>query len=280
MRLAEKHLLEINNEAALRGVQEAALIAGWNEDAGGLGLRVIDYLGGKLGAVECARIELPEFFPLSGVAVENDVIQFPETRFSVSPEKGLIFFKGHSPRTEWYRFLNTVLEIGEYCRIKELYTIGGMVSMSAHTAQRDLLAVANSPEMKAVLAGYNLASDVSYETPPHQRPTLSSYLLWVAQRRNVPGISLWAPTPFYLVSLEDPQAWKRMVEFFNDRFALGLDLADLDEAIIRQNENIARVISAVPEIDHYIWKLERNLALTEEENQKLVKEMEERLGNP
>lgn len=277
MKSIEKDPLKIFDESAIQGLREASLVVGWTEDAGRLGARVIDYLGKKLGALEFAQIDLPEFFPLSGVVVEDDIVQFPETRFYVCPEKGLLFFKGHSPRTEWYRFLNAILDIGELCHIRELYTMGGMVSLSTHTASRDLLAVANSPETKAILQEYNIASDMSYETPPNQRPTLSSYLLWVAKKRNVPGISLWVPTPFYLVSVEDPQAWKKAAEFFNSRFSLGIDLADLDEAISKQNQRIGELTTRTPEIEHYIWKLERNLALTEEENQKLVREMEEHL---
>jgi len=43
-----------------------------------------------------------------------------------------------------------------HCRVKELYTIGAMVSFSAHTTPRELLAVVNSAEMKEVLSQYDL----------------------------------------------------------------------------------------------------------------------------
>jgi len=162
-----------------------------------------------------------------------------------------------------------------YCHAKELYTIGGMVALSAHTVPRELWAIANSPKMKKLLSRYDLARDMDYETPPGQRPTLSSFLLWMAKGRNIPGASLWVPVPFYLVSTEDPKAWREAVQFFDRRFGLGIDFTDLDAEVTRQNEKIAELRNWFPELDDYVRRLESNLSLTEEEHEKLMKEVEE-----
>ena len=161
--------------------------------------------------------------------------------------------------------------------MKELHTIGGMVSLSAHTAPRELLGTFNSPELKKALSHYNLAEGLDYETPPGQRPTLNSFLLWAAKRRNVPGVNLWVPIPFYLVTVDDPKAQRRALEFFNRRFDLGIDLSDLEEEIKRQNQIIAEVRNGFPDIDESIRRLESNLRLSEEENQRLVEEIEKSL---
>ncbi|MCK4242585.1 MAG: PAC2 family protein, partial [Dehalococcoidia bacterium] len=246
------------------------------EDAGKLGTRVIDYLNKKLGGEEFGGIEPADFFPLGGVSIEDDVAQFPESKFYCCQEKNLVIFKSNSPRSEWYKFLNSVLDVAEhYCHTKELYTIGGMVSLSAYTAPRQLLAITNSPEMKTALSPYDLARDMDYETPPGQRPTLSAYLLWAARRRNIPGTSLWVPIPSYLVSTEDPKACRKAVQFFDNRFGLGIDFRDLDEEVARQNEKIAELRNRFPELDDYFHRLESNLSLTEEEHGKLIKEIEE-----
>ena len=257
-------------------LQSSSLVVAWSEDAGKLGLKVVDYLNKKLGSQEFAEIDPVDFFPLGGVSVEDDVAQFPESKFYWCQEKNLVMFKSNPPRSEWYEFLNLVLDIAEhYCKVKELYTIGGMVSSSAHTIPRVLLAIANSPEMRKVLSQYDLVSDMDYETAPGQRPTLSSFLLWVAKRRNIAGASLWVPVPFYLVAAEDPRAWRKAAEFFDRRFGLSIDFRDLDEEVARQNEKIAQLRSRLPELDEYISRLESNLSLTADENEKLVKEIEE-----
>jgi len=158
--------------------------------------------------------------------------------------------------------------------VKELYTIGGMVSLGAHTTPRELLGTVNSPELKEALSHYNLAMGLYYETPPSQSPTLNSFLLWAAKRRNIPGVNLWVPIPFYLVAADDPKAQRRVLEFLNQRFDLGIDFSDLEEEIRQQNQVMAEVRNSFSDIDESIRKLESNLRLSEEESQRLAKEIE------
>jgi predicted ATP-grasp superfamily ATP-dependent carboligase len=259
-------------------LQDSSLIVGWSEDAANLGTRVIDYLNKKLGTEEFGEIEPMDFFPLGGVAVENDIAQFPETKFYCSYEKNVVILKSNAPRAEWHKFLNAVLDVAEhYCHVKELYAIGGMVSLSAHTSPRELLPVSNLPIMKNALGKYDLAGGMDYETPPGQRPTLSSFLLWVAKNRGIPAASLWVLVPFYLIATEDAAACKKVVDFFDKKLNLGIDLRDLDEAVARQNEKLAQIRFSFPEVDGYIRNLESNVALSQEDSEKLAKEIEEYL---
>jgi len=190
-----------------------------------------------------------------------------------------VIFQSNSPRTEWYKFLNTILDVVEHVGlITEIYTIGGMVTLAAHTTPRMLLATVNSPEMKSVLGHYELGCDLDYETPPGQRPTISSYLLWVARRRNIKGAAIWVPVPFYLLAAGDPRAHRKMADFLNKRLNFSLDLSEIDEAIHQQNVRIASLANQFPELDDFIHKLESNITLTDDENSRLVQLMEENLG--
>ena len=137
------------------------------------------------------------------------------------------------------------------------------------------MAVSNSPEMKKALSQYDLVTDMDYESPPGRRPTLSTFLLWAAMRRKIGGASLWVTMPFYLVAVEDPQAWRRTLDFFDKRFDLGIDFRNLDEEVVRQNEKIVQARNRFPELDDYIGRLESNLSLTEEESEKLAREVGE-----
>lgn len=260
---------------AEQDIQGASLVVGWTEDAGRLGSKVIDYLNGKLGGQELGELEPAGFFLLGGVSVEDDVARFPESKFYYCREKNLVTFKSAPPQAEWYAFLNSVLDVAtRYCHVKEVYTVGGMVSVSAHTAPRGLLATASSPEMKRVLAGYDLARDVDYETPPGQRPTLNSFLLWVARRRNIAAAGLWVTVPFYLAAAVDPQACGKPLDFLDRRLGLGLDFMELDGEVELQNTRIAALRDRSPDIDGCISKLERNESLTADENEKLLREIE------
>ncbi len=146
-------------------LESSSLVIAWNQDAGRVGPKVADYLNKELASRELAEIDPEGFFSLSGVSVEDDIAQFPESKFYWCRGKSLVIFKSDIPRYEWYEFLGLVLDIAEkYCKVKEIYTVGGMVSPGAHTTPRLLLSVANSTEMKRMLRQYDLISDMDYET--------------------------------------------------------------------------------------------------------------------
>ncbi len=268
-----KDLFKLSRQPELRS---PSLVVGWSTDAGKLGSRVTDYLNKKLGSRDLDEIEPTDFFPLGGVTIEDDIVRFPESKFYACPQNNLVIFKGDAPSYEWSKFINLILDgAGHYGPVKELYVIGGMVFLGAHTAPRELLPIFNSSELKQALSQYNLGRNMDYQTPPGQRPTLNSFLSWVARQRNIPGVSLWVPIPFYLVAVEDPKAQKKLLEFFDQRFGLQIDFQNIDEEIRKQYERIAQVRDSSPEIDEYISKLESNLRLSEKENEKLVKQIEE-----
>jgi proteasome assembly chaperone (PAC2) family protein len=259
-------------------IQDCCLVVCWYDDPAKLGRRIIDYLNCKLDNQLYCEIEPEDFFRLGGVSVEDNVARLPESKFYYYPGKKLIILGSNSPRSEWYKFLNTIMDIAiESCQIKEIYTIGTMVTLAAHTVPRLLLSTFNLSDIKARLSHYDLIRDVNYETPPGQRPTISSYLLWVALARSISAASFWVPVPFYLLTTEDPRALRKVVEFLNQRFCLGIDLSDIDEAIHRQNIKIAEVANKFPEMDSYFRKLESNIELSDEENNRLVQIMEENL---
>ena len=271
--MSQEYPIKILKEPDLR---RPSLVLGWHEDMSNLGRKTTGYLNRKLKGQEFAEIEPEDFFPLGGVAIEGNLAQFPESKFYACREHELMVFQSGSPGAEWYKFLNAVLDVAEHhCQVKELYTIGAMVSLSAHTAPRRLLAVVNSAEIKEVLSQYELTRDLDYQTPPGERPTLNSFLLWIAKGRNIPGVSLWVPIPFYLATVEDVQAQKKVLSFLNARLDLKIDFSDLDQEIREQNEQLAQARSHFPQIDDYINRLESNLMLSEEENGELIKKIED-----
>ncbi len=256
----------------------SSVVVVWNQDVGRLGPKVAEYLARQLEGRELGEISPEGFFSLSGITVEDDVAQFPESKFYWCKNDNLVIFRSDIPRFDWYGFINLVLDIAEkYFKVKHIYTVGGMVLPSAHTTPRTLLSVVNSTEMKKMLGHYDVVHDMDYETREDQRPTFSSYLLWAAKMRDIPGACLWVPVPFYLMTVEDPQACKKVLEFFNRHLELNIDFADIDNEVAEQNKKIAQARSQFPELDGYISKLESNLGLTADEGEKLVKEMDELL---
>jgi proteasome assembly chaperone (PAC2) family protein len=259
----------------------SSVVVVWNQDVGRLGSKVADYLTRQLEGRELGEISPEGFFSLSGVRVEGDVAQFPESKFYRCQNENFVIFRSDIPRFDWYGFINLFLDIAEkYFKVKHIYTVGGMVLSSAHTAPRTMLSVVNSTEMKKILGRYEIVDNMDYETREDQRPTFSSYLLWVARMRHIPSACLWVPVPFYLMTVEDPQACKKVLEFFNRHLELNISYTDIDNEVAEQNQKIALARDRFPDLDGYISKLESNLGLTADEGEKLVKEIDELLrGN-
>jgi len=254
------------------------MVVVWNQDVGRLGPKIADYLSRDLKCRPLGEVSPEGFFSLSGVAVENDVAQFPESKFLGCRNKNFVIFKSDIPRLDWYGFINVVLDVAQkYFKIKEIYTVGGMVLPGAHTAQRTVLSVVNSASMKKRLASYDVVHNMDYETRDEQRPTFSSYILWAAENRNIPGACLWVPVPFYLMTVEDPQACKKVLELLDEHLKLHINFKHIDTEVIELNQKIEQLRRRLPELDGYISKLESNVGLTAEEGEKLVKEMDELL---
>jgi predicted ATP-grasp superfamily ATP-dependent carboligase len=259
-------------------LEKPALIVAWLEDAGGLGVRTVDYLIEALGCREFGEI-LPEgFFPMAGVNVVDDVAQFPQSKFYISDERDLVIFRSNIPRTGWHGFLNAVLDVaGHDCNVSGIYTLGAMISPAAHTVPRLLISIVNQKEVKEGLESYNVMTGTDYETPPGQKPTLSSYLSWLAGQREILGINLWVPVPYYLLSIDDPRACKRLVYFFNSKYDLGMDFTKLDEQIAQQDDRIAGLFQRSPESEAFVRRLEAGDGLDGEESEKLAREMADAL---
>lgn len=259
-------------------VQSPALVVAWSGEVCELGSGVIGHLNRVLGGQSFCEIDPADFFPFNGVVIEDNQILFPESKFYICPGSNLVLLLSSPPVFEWYDFLSLVLDVAEReCHAREVYAVGAMVYMGAHTVPRYLLGVFSSQEHKNTFRRYGIAGDWDYETPPGQKPTLNSYLLWMARRRGIPVTNLWVPIPFYLVAADDPKARRMVLEFLDKRLQLGIDFGGLDEEIVAQNRRLGRLRSHYAEIDDSIRKLENNISLSDEESQRLVFEIEKLL---
>ena len=251
------------------GAKEPFLVVGWSPDAGEVGWRAGNYLKKRLPFREGEEIEPPGFFSLSGVEIKGDVVRFPQAKFFFLDEKDFIFLQSDQPVAKRYQFLGEILDRAEKYSVRGVYTIGGLVSMIAHTDPRKILAVVNFENLKETLAGYDLDLSLDYQGAT----SMSGFLLWAARQRNLPAASFWVNIPFYLAEKTDAKANRAAVDFLNRRFALGVDLEELDREIEIQEEQLSRLRKANREVDEYIARLELNVGLTQQEAGKLAEEV-------
>lgn len=254
----------------------ASLIVGWYEDSGNTGYGSLNYLKDKVNCRLLAEIEPAGYFPMNNILISDDVAQFPESKLYYCPEKQLLLFLSSSPSGDWYKFLNTVIDMASYhCRLQQIYFLGGMVTLNSHATPRQISAVVSAAGVKKLIQGDEIDTSMDYETPEGQRPTMNSFLMWIAKKRGIPGAGFWIPVPFYLAGVDDPRGWLKILEFLDKSFDLGLDFADLDKIISAQEAKISRARNENGELDELFKRLETGQLLTPEENEKIVANIEE-----
>ncbi len=256
-------------------LRHPTLVVSWQADAGQLGPGVKDLLKEQFEGEVFCEIDPTDFFPLNGVAIESNMVVFPESSFLAFPKHNLIFFHSAVPRHEWFRYFNLVLDVAQvHYKVKELFTLGGMISLGIHTNPREFWATFSSPKIKRSLSAFHLSREMNFETPLGGRPTLNSFFLWAAKQRNLHGANLWVPVPFYLIAPPDPRGQKTFLEFLDKRLNLDFDYTSVDAAIRQQDRWIDSLCGQNPEVERTITKLDTNQRLNDEEREYLVREID------
>jgi len=245
-------------------LEQSVFIAGWTKDIGAVSRLAADYLIKASGAGAFCQIEPAGFYPVGGVTVVDDVAQFPLSRFFYSQSHSAVIFRADEPQSNRYEYLNTVLDLAQqHGKATDLYTINGIAALTAHTTPRRIFGVFNDVAMHRRLQRL-VPADANWQGPPH----VSTYLLWLAGQRHLPGVSLWVEVPFYLADHEDHQSVKAVVALLSMMLGWELDLGELDRLAADQNGKLA-AMEDDPEIRDKIHALEEGLSLNRQERTEL-----------
>lgn len=271
-------MTELLKFSGMPKLNNPTMIVSWEGDAARLGEKVTEYLLTNLNTQPFCEIDPVEFFPMGGVIVVNNVVQFPRSTFYACPEHDLIIFHSTIPEYEWVKFFNLILEVAQkHFQGKEMYALGTTITLDTHNASRDCWATSNSNQIKDNLIPFILPDEMEIETPSGSQPTLNSFLLWTAKNKNFPAASLWMPVPFYLTTAEDPKAYQNILGFLNSKLKLNLDFKEIYDDVTRQNKMLGHLRKSSPEVNSYFCKLERNTKLSPEEYESLYRIINEYL---
>jgi len=258
--------LEIFRFTSRPHLERPSLLVGWTKDIGAVSRGVADFLVDAPGTTCFGAIQPANFFPVGGVAVEDDVAQFPQSGLFCNERSNLVILRSDEPQSHKYEFLNAVLDLAEHYQGAEaLYTANGIASMIPHTATRRVFMVSNDPALQRELRRF-VPAGLAWQGAP----STSTYLLWLAKNRHLPGVGFWVEVPFYLADSEDFQATKTAVALLARIFGWDYDFDDLDLRITEQDETLAQLREEDPEIDAKIRILEQGETLGRQEQQELV----------
>lgn len=251
--------------------QRSALIVAWRQEPGGIGRDIVYCLRNRFGLEIAAEIEPAEFFSLEGVAIRNDIIQFPMSRLYACGRSGHFVFFSDAPETNHYEFLSKLLDLAlDRFGVTELYTAGTIVSAIPHTSPRRVFGIVNRPDLREPMLECGIVTGMDYETPQGGGTTVNNFLLWMARTRELAGSSLWVEIPFYLTGAADPAASRRMLEALDGLLKLGLNLNTMDVRIAEINQRLYELRTHDRECARCLELLERGIMLNDEESRSLA----------
>ncbi len=225
-------------------------------DVGYVGLKVIDYIRGKLGAVEMGRIEPHRFSTVPWVSVANGVLRDVELLrngfyFWRNPGDGsdIVIFRSEQPTAKPYEYVEVILEVARHIGVKRVYLVGSFGAVGAnHRETPTVLGVVNMPRLTPVL------TEGGVEPYPEYKGigTIHSSLLWLARSRGIEGVGLWSPMPHYIARLpfpwsNYPMAALSLVQKLNAIEELGVDEEELGLQATRTEEEMGQIYEQLQE---------------------------------
>lgn len=239
---------------------------GWN-DAGDAASGALEFLLEHWQARRFAHIDPEEYydFQVTRPMVElregmTRRIDWPQLTFSHARVEGrdVIMGIGSEPNLRWKTFTGQVLALARTLGVRRIVTLGAFLADVAHTRDVPIVGTASDPEE---------AQELGLTPSRYQGPTgIVGVLADAANRGGLPTVSLWAASPHYVSSSENPKAALALVERVGSLLAVSIDISDLVPAAqawedsideqVRQNQALVDYISDLEEADDELVAME------------------------
>ena len=254
----------------LRSPVLVCAFAGWN-DAAGAATTALTTAAESLDAEVVAQIDPEEFFDFQANRPtirlsegQSREIEWPGNVFLAAPAEGaerdLILLAGTEPNLRWRTFSDGVAEAAESMGVEMVITLGALIADVAHTLPVPITGLASDPDMVERLS----LSQSSYEGPTGVVGVVHD----ACQRRGIPSASLWAAIPHYVAAVPNPKAALALLRRLEGLVGVAVDATELEEESESYERQVTNAVSANPEIQELVQRLEAEQAeqLEMEEN--------------
>ena len=242
------------------------LIACW-PGIGNVGIIAADSLRRQTGAKEMGYIEPADFFYPNKVTIEQGQLtslEFPRSTFyySKTDRRDILFFlageqpsDGLSPYgkgTKAYQMANMVLDVAQKFGCKRVYTSGAAVTQVHHSTRPQVWAVPNGRHMLSEFSNYHntvIISNIKEKVDNIRITGMNGIMLGVAKTRGLDGVCLMGEVPVYLQGLPFayPRASKSVIEVLSTILGVDADYTRLNRLIARTEKEIDRLYKHLPE---------------------------------
>jgi proteasome assembly chaperone (PAC2) family protein len=254
--------VEFTEVPHLRSPVLIAAFGGWN-DAAQAATSAVRFLAERWSARRFASIDPEEFFDFTStrptVRLDADLqreLEWPSNTFlyhaDPALERDVVMLLGVEPHLKWRAFSAAVLGLAQEYGVSLVVSIGALLADAAHTRPVPLSGFATAPDLLERLQRGGMTGS-RYEGPTG----IVGVIHDACRQRGLPSMSLWAAVPHYLGPTPNPKATAALLRTLDDLLAFRLDLAELEEATDRFEQEVNEAIVGSPEVAGYVRELEQ-----------------------
>ena len=242
----------------LRAPILVAAFAGWN-DAAGAATTALESAAADLDATPVASIDPEEFFDFQvtrpSIRMSDGQTRSVEWPSNVivaarapSAERDLVLLSGVEPNLRWRTFASAVVDACERLGVEMVVTLGALIADVAHSQPVPITGLASDPE---------LVDRLSLNRSNYEGPTgIVGIVHDQCRQRGVPSASLWAAVPHYVAAVPNPKAALALLRRLEGLTGIAVEASELEDAMGRFDEQVDRAVSANPEIQELVARLE------------------------
>jgi proteasome assembly chaperone (PAC2) family protein len=242
----------------LRSPTLVAAFAGWN-DAAGAATAALEAVAMSVDAEPVAQVDPEEFFDfqVSRPTIrltegQTREIDWPQNALYAArvpaADRDLVLVSGIEPNLRWRGFAKAILDAAERLEVQLVVTLGALLADVPHTRPVPITGLASDPELVDRLG----LSRSSYEGPTG----IIGVIHDACRRRGVTSASVWAAVPHYVAAVPNPKAALALLRRLGGFTGLEVDASGLEEAVERYERQVDRAVSANPEIEQLVQRLE------------------------
>jgi proteasome assembly chaperone (PAC2) family protein len=242
----------------LRAPALICAFAGWN-DAASSATAALEAVAASLDPQVVARMDPEEFYDFQ---VNRPTIRLVEGRSREinwpantlltaevpTAERDLVLFSGVEPNLRWRGFAGAIVDAARRLNVEMVITLGALIADVAHTRPVPITGLASDPDLVERLG----LSRSSYEGPTG----IVGVLHDACQAHELASASLWAAVPHYVAAVPNPKAALALLRRLEGLTGVAVEASELEDASERFDEQVDRAVSANPEIEELVRKLE------------------------
>ena len=246
----------------LRSPVLVCAFAGWN-DAAGSATTALTTAAEALDAELIAQVDPEEFFDfqanrptISLSEGKTREIEWPgNVLMAATPagaERDLVLLAGTEPNLRWRTFSEGLADAAERLGVEMVVTLGALIADVAHTLPVPITGLASDSE---------LVERLDLQRSNYEGPTgVVGVLHDACNRRGMPSASLWAAVPHYVAAVPNPKAALALLRRLEGLTGVAVEASGLEEESESFERQVSNAVSANPEIQDLVQRLESEQA--------------------